>query len=67
MNSTIMQPTISSIISKWYYSRSETFSLLCGEDFTHGEVLKIHLGIVAMLLMGAIVNGLGTLIEEDGL
>ena len=62
MNSTIMQTTtISSIISKWYCSRSETFSLLCGEDFTHGDVLKIHLGIVAMLLMGAIVNGLGTL------
>ena len=61
MNSTIMQPTISGIITKWYYSRSETFSLLCGEDFTHGEVLNIHLGIVAMLLMGAIVNGLGML------
>ena len=62
MNSTIMQPTtISSIITKWYYSRSETFSLLCGESFTHGDVLKIHLGIVAMLLMGALVNSLGTI------
>ena len=63
MNSTIMQTgtTISDIILKWYYSRSETFSLLCGEEFTHGEVLKIHAGMVAMLLMGALVNSLGTL------
>ena len=45
----------------WLSKRSNTYSYLCGENFTHGEVLKIHLGIVAMLLMGAIVNSLGTL------
>lgn len=48
-------------MKNWYYSRSETFSLLCGEDFTRADVIRIHLGIVAMLLMGAIVNSLGTL------
>lgn len=45
----------------WLSKRSNTFSTLCGESFTHGEVLSVHVGLVAMLLMGAIVNSLGTL------
>ena len=45
----------------WLSKRSNTFSTLCGESFTRGEVLSVHVGLVAMLLMGAIVNSLGTL------
>lgn len=46
----------------WLSKRSNTFSSLCGENFTHGDVIKIHAGIVAMLLMGALVNAIGNLI-----
>lgn len=45
----------------WLNKRSNTFSTLCGENFTHGEVLGVHAWLLAMLLMGAIVNSLGTL------
>ena len=45
----------------WLSKRNNTFSTLCGENFTHWEVLSVHVGLVAMLLMGAIVNSLGTL------
>lgn len=45
----------------WLNKRSNTFSTLCGDNFTHGDVLKIHAGMVAMLLIGALVNSLGTL------
>lgn len=45
----------------WLSKRSNTFSTLCGESFTHGEVLSVHVVLVAMLLMGALVNSLGTI------
>ena len=45
----------------WLSKRSNTFSTLCGESFTHGEVLMVHAWLLAMLLMGAIVNSLETL------
>ena len=45
----------------WLSKRSNTFSTLGGESFTHGEVLMVHAWLLAMLLMGAIVNSLETL------
>ena len=49
-------------LEKWLYGKSEIFSSLCGESVTRMEVINVHLGIVAMLLMGALVNAIGNLI-----
>lgn len=49
-------------IRNWMEAKSETFSSLCGESFTHGEVISVHAGMLAMLLMGALVNYIGSLI-----
>lgn len=46
---------------QWLSGKSTTFSLLCGEKVTRAEVLNVHLAMVAMLLMGALVNSLGTI------
>ena len=35
--------------TKWLNSESEIFTLLCGECFTHREVLLMHTYLVAML------------------
>ena len=34
----------------WLNAKSETFSMLCGETFTHGEVLAAHAAVVVLLL-----------------
>lgn len=35
--------------AKWLNSESEIFTLLCGERFTHREVLLMHLYLIVML------------------
>ena len=35
--------------SQWINSESATFSLLCGERFTHKEVVLVHLFLVVLL------------------
>lgn len=35
----------------WLQARSNTFSVLCGEEFTRGEVIISHLAFVAGLLL----------------
>lgn len=37
-------------ILKWWDSRSLTFSHLCDEEFTHGQVVVTHLAIVLLLI-----------------
>lgn len=46
----------------WLSSRSKIFSTLCGENVSKGEVINVHIGMLAMLLMGALVNAIGNLI-----
>lgn len=36
-------------LTAWLRAESQTFTALCGERFTHGEVLLAHLFIIAML------------------
>ena len=36
--------------SQWLNSESKTFSALCGEQFTHKEVILAQLSIVGLLL-----------------
>ena len=40
-------------IRKWWHAKSETFSTLCatdeGETFTHGEVVLMHLYLLALV------------------
>ena len=37
-------------VQKGWRSRSVTFSGLCGEEFTHGEVVLTHAAIIGLLL-----------------
>lgn len=39
--------------ARWLGGESKTFSMLCGERFTHGEVIAMH----ALLLLGFIGVG----------
>ncbi len=38
-------------VKQWLSQKSETFSAICGETFTHGEVLLTHLGFVAVVIL----------------
>ena len=52
-----------STLQEWWDTKSAWYSRLCGEEFTHGEVINVHVGIVAMFLMGALLNALATWLE----
>jgi len=41
--------TVSRHLNRWLRAESTTFTLLCGERFTHREVLLAHLFLIAML------------------
>ena len=39
---------------EWLSAKSETFTALCGTEgdvFTHGDVVKAHLGLLAFLII----------------
>lgn len=45
----------------WAAKRSETFTALCGSEgdvFTHGDVVKAHLALAAVLILIGIGGGL---------
>lgn len=50
-----MLPNAESIVKNWkawWNARSETFTVLCsteGDVFTHGDVVKAHLWLIAVL------------------
>lgn len=46
----------------WLNAKSETFSMLCGETFTHGEVIVAHLAVAGLFL----VCGLAEWLEKGG-
>ena len=52
-----VQPSVLSNVGKtvknckaWIGAKSETFSALCGEDFTHKEVLLAHAACVLLIV-----------------
>ena len=52
-----VQPSVLSIFESivknskvWLGARSKTFSALCGEDFTHQEVVIAHAAVVLLVL-----------------
>ena len=41
-------------LREWLNAKSETFTALCGTEgdvFTHGDVVKVHLGLLAFLII----------------
>lgn len=46
----------------WLNAKSETFSMLCGETFTHGEVIVAHLAVAGLFL----ACGLAEWLEKGG-
>ena len=44
--------------TKWWDSRSLTFSHLCQDDFTHGEVIITHLAVILIILAAIIAETL---------
>ena len=56
-----VQPSILSRVERtvknlkaWWNARSETFTALCGTEgdvFTHGDVVKAHLSLAAVLIL----------------
>lgn len=36
-------------LQEWWETKSKTFSMLAGEEFTHGEVVIAHVVLVAVL------------------
>ena len=58
----VVQPSVLSRVESavknfrlWWHSRSETFTVLCatekGEAFSHGDVVKAHLWLAAVLIL----------------
>ena len=47
-------------MKQWWNARSESFSLLAGESFTHGQVIIANacllLGLIAMMVAVALVS-----------
>lgn len=45
-------------LSQWLNSESEMFSAICGERFTHKEILLAHLFIVALVVFCGVAEWL---------
>lgn len=46
--------SIAAAIGMWLSSESKSFTALCGESFTHGEVIMTAIGTVAILYLAII-------------
>lgn len=54
-----MKKIASSLIT-WLSKESKTFSIICGERFTHAEVIMTHIVGLVMLAVAVVVgNALG--------
>lgn len=45
-------------LNTWLNAKSETFSKLCGETFTHKEVLLAHIFIIGLILACSLAEAL---------
>ena len=48
---------IRSAIGAWLDAESVSFTALCGESFSHGEVVKTILGTIAFLVVSVLAGG----------
>ena len=46
------------LLQEWWEAKSKTFSMLAGEEFTHGEVVIAHVVLVAVLALVGIGGAL---------
>lgn len=55
-----LETTAKNLLKQWWNARSESFSLLAGESFTHGQVIIANacllLGLIAMMGAVALVS-----------
>ena len=54
-----MRPATTTAFRKWWNSKSKTFSVLCDEDFTHGEVVKMHVYFAALVIACCLASRIG--------
>lgn len=47
---------IASSLSTWLNKESKTFSIICGERFTHAEVIMAHIVGLVMLAVAVVVG-----------
>lgn len=45
-------------INSWWNAKSETFSRLCDDTFTHGEVILTNIGLLAFFIFLGFVGWL---------
>ena len=60
-----VQPSVLSVVESivknckmWLNAKSKTFSALCGEDFTHKEVLIAHAACMLLIVICGVVGWL---------
>ena len=59
-----VQPSVLSVESivknckAWFNAKSDTFSALCGEDFTHKEVLLAHAACMLLIVICGVAGWL---------
>ena len=53
-----VQPSVLSVVESivknckmWFGAKSKTFSALCGEDFTHKEVIIAHAALMLLIVV----------------
>lgn len=46
-------------LMKWWDRRNAAFTHLCGEDFTNGDVVMAHAGVVVLLLACVLAEWIG--------
>ncbi len=46
-------------IQTWLNAKSETFTAMCGEEFTHKEVLLANIGAVIFIIILGVAGWLG--------
>ena len=54
-----MNNTMKKTIEKWWNRRNAAYSTMCNEEFTNGEVVLTHAGILVMLLACCLAEWMG--------
>ena len=49
--------SVASAIQRWLDAESVSFTALCGERFSHGEVVKTILGTIALVMASVLAGG----------
>ena len=54
-----MNKTMKKTIEKWWNRRNAAYSTMCNEEFTNGEVVLTHAGVLVMLLACCLAEWMG--------